>query len=349
MKFNDLFADGRSERRPVLIVAEIGVNHNGRDDLAQELIDQAVAAGADAVKFQAFVPEQMITRHTPKAEYQQNASPEDEDQFTMLQRLQLTKDQLQTLKQYAEAKGILFLASVFDGESVAMLRQLEMAAYKIPSGELTNLPLIQCAARLGKPLIISTGMAGLSEVEAAVRTAEAAGNRQLLLLHCVSSYPAPYHSLNLRAMVTLADAFQLPVGYSDHAPGTHAAVAAVALGAVMVEKHFTLANDLPGPDHQASLVPEEFRRLVGAIRETQAALGDGRKQADQAELELRRLARKSIVAAQPISAGAIIRPELLALKRPGTGIAPQFYDTIIGRRTIRAIPADELIAWDDLK
>ncbi len=349
MQFSDLFTGDRSDNPRVLIVAEIGVNHNGRMDLALELIDRAVASGADAVKFQAFVPERMITRHAPKAQYQLNASPEDEDQFTMLQRLQLTKEQFQTLKQHAETQGILFLASVFDVESVEALRQLAVTAYKIPSGELTNLPLIQCAARLGKPLIISTGMAGLGEVEAAVRTAEATGNRQLLLLHCVSSYPAPYHSLNLRAMVTLAEAFQLPVGYSDHAPGTHAAVAAVALGAVMVEKHFTLAKDLSGPDHQASLVPEEFRRLVEAIRETQVALGDGRKLANRAETELRRLARKSIVAAKPIPAGATIRPEMLTLKRPGTGIAPQYYEMIIGRQAARTIPADGLIAWNDLK
>lgn len=347
MSLGDLFATGHTAS-PVSIVAEAGVNHNGDLGLALALVDEAAGAGADAVKFQAFVPSRMAIRGAAKAAYQQSSGPCDEDQFEMLARLQLSPGDFRVLQRKAKERGLLFLASVFDEESAAALHDLGVTVFKIPSGELTNLPLIRAVASYQKPTIVSTGMATLGEVEEAIDAARQAGNEQLVLLHCVSSYPAPDEALNLRALRTLREAFALPVGFSDHSQGTEAAVAAVALGAAVIEKHLTLDKNLAGPDHRASLAPAEFRRLVESVRRVEKALGSGRKTVTAAEQELRTIARKSIVAGVEIRKDTVITREMVELKRPATGLAPSFLPSVLGRRAARDISADENISWPDL-
>lgn len=324
------------------------MNHNGDPELAAALIDAAAQAGADAVKFQAFLPEAMILPGTGKAGYQRQAGLMDEDQFQMLQRLQLTVADLKFLHAKADAAGIFFLASVFDETSAGQLKESGARAYKIPSGEITNLPLIALVASFGMPMIMSTGMATLGEIEEAVQTVLDAGNRRLILLHCVSSYPAPYSSLNLAAINTLRTAFGLPVGYSDHAEGPEAAIAAVALGASVLEKHFTLDRNLPGPDHKASLNPEEFRRLVESIRKVEAAFGNGRKVLAEVERETRALTRKSLVANRTIAAQTLITREMIGCKRPGNGLSPKYLEYFIGARATRSIPEATQIFWGDV-
>ncbi len=318
---------------PCLVIAEAGVNHNGRLDLARQLVDVAVQAGADAVKFQTFTAETLATVSAPKARYQADAVGVDGSQYEMLQKLELSSDDHADLAAYCRTKGILFLSSPFDEASADLLQTLGIPAFKIPSGEITNLPLLAHIARKGKPLLISTGMASLGEVEAAVGAVEAAGNKAMALLHCVSAYPADPASVNLRAMGTLAKAFGLPVGYSDHTLGIEVALAAVALGACVIEKHFTLDRRLPGPDHAASAEPHELAALVKGIRTIEAALGDGRKVPAAAEAETAAVARKSLVAVQPIPAGTVLTQELIAARRPGTGLPPAMLPYVLGRRT----------------
>lgn len=346
--FDEIF--GHSSARPrVKIIAEAGVNHNGDLDMAVALLEEAARIGADAIKFQAFIPEEMILPGTGKAAYQRGENSRDEDQYQMLKRLQLPEAGIAVLRQKAAEAGIFFLMSVFDERSAAQLQQAGLSAFKIPSGELTNLPLIAQVASYGKPLILSTGMALLGEIEAAVDAALAAGNRQIVLFHCVSSYPAAYAGLNLAVIGTLKTAFHLPVGYSDHSEGSEAAIAAIALGALMVEKHFTLDKELAGPDHRASLDPAEFKRLVESIRNVEAALGDGHRVLTETEKELRALTRKSIVAKTQIEPQTIITRDMLALKRPGSGVAPKYLPRFIGARAARRIPQDAPLRWSDLE
>jgi N,N'-diacetyllegionaminate synthase len=338
----------RPERPKVWIIAEAGVNHNGNLDLAVALLEEAVRTGADAVKFQAFIPEEMALPRIEKAGYQREEGRHDEDQYQMLKRLQLSDGDLKILIQKAAELGVDFLASVFDEKSAAQLEELGVEAFKIPSGEITNLPLVIRVASYGKPVLISTGMAFLGEIEDAVAAAWGTGNRRLLLLHCVSGYPAPCRSLNLEVIGTLKRAFHLPVGYSDHSEGVEAAIAAVALGATVLEKHFTLDKKLSGPDHRASLDPEEFRKLVESVRKTEAALGDGRKVVAEVEQEIRALTRKSIVASIRIERQSIITGDMIALKRPGLGISPKYLPDFIGAQAARAIPKDTPLCWTDL-
>jgi N,N'-diacetyllegionaminate synthase len=333
---------------PVLIIAEIGVNHNGDLNMALRLLDEAADCGADAVKIQAFDPDEMISKGTPKVSYQKEAGAANEDQYTLLQRLRMMPGQIEALMERAAQKKLRFLASVFDLKSAELLAKLGLKTFKIPSGELTNLPLVKAVAGYGKALIISTGMADLGEIEEAVTTAANAGGVSLALLHCVSSYPACYEDLNLRLIPVLQTAFQLQVGYSDHAPGFEAAIAAVALGAVIIEKHFTLERNLPGPDHKASLMPDEFRQLVESIRKTEMALGSGRKIVTETEQETRKLTRKSIVARTDIPKGGLITPSMLAVKRPGAGIAPKYIDRFVGHCATRNIPQGSFVHWNDL-
>lgn len=347
MDLNQIFRDQYRLHRRTFIVAEIGVNHNGRMELAQRLIEAAAGCGADAVKFQAFIPEQMIVKGTPKVHYQKSNSSEGEDQYTMLNRLRFNSSQLNQLKEYAEKMGLIFFASVFDEESASELGEMGVALFKVPSGELTNHFLIRKLAKYDKPVMISTGMASLGEIETAVRCAETAGIHRLLLLHCVSVYPAPMEDLNLSFIPALKEIFKLPVGFSDHSPGTTAAIAATALGAVMIEKHFTLDKSMEGPDHQASIEPEEFQQLVKCIRETEFALGEGRKQLSSRELEMGLFTRKSIVSVVNIGAGEIITREMLTLKRPGIGINPGLIEKIVGKQALHNIPEDTLLAWGD--
>jgi N-acetylneuraminate synthase/N,N'-diacetyllegionaminate synthase len=327
------------------VIAEAGVNHNGDPELAEQLITAAAAAGADAVKFQTFCADRLATASAPKADYQMDSARDSVSQRQMLRQLELPEASYPRLQKACERHGLLFLSSPFDEESADFLAGLGVEAFKVPSGELTNLPFLAHLARKGKPLIVSTGMADLGEIEAAVRVIEAEGSPDFALLHCTSEYPCPAEDVNLRAMATLSKAFQRPVGFSDHTEGIAIALAAAALGACMVEKHFTLDRHLPGPDHAASLEPDELRALVSGIRKVNAAMGCGRKRPHGGEAATARVVRKSIVARTDIAAGAIVRSEMVALRRPGTGLPVSELPRVIGRRARAPIAADSLIAW----
>jgi N-acetylneuraminate synthase len=329
--------------QPCFIIAEAGVNHNGRSDLALKLVDAAAEAGADAVKFQTFRAERLASPGAPKAAYQVKTTGGGESQFEMLKRLELSAEAHRELVARARERGIVFLSTPFDEESADFLDGLGAAALKIGSGELTNLPLVAHVARKGKPVIISTGMSWLAEVEAAVRAVEEAGNRQVALLHCVTNYPADPADANLRAMRTLEQAFGVPVGYSDHTVGIEVALAAVALGACIIEKHFTLDRSLPGPDHQASLEPAELAALVRGIRAVEKALGTGRKQPAPAEAETARAARRSLVMAKDAPAGTVLTESHVALRRPGTGLPPAMLKSVVGRTLRRDVAAGAVI------
>jgi N-acetylneuraminate synthase len=334
---------------PCFFIAEAGVNHNGSLERALELVDIAAAAGADAIKFQTFDADRLATRDAPKAGYQQAATGAEESQHAMLARLQLDAAAHRALMQRCEERGILFLSTPFDERAADLLADLGVAAYKTPSGELTNLPFLAHVARFGRPMIVSTGMATLAEVEnavTAIRTAAPA--TPVVLLHCVSNYPATAASANLRAMETLARAFGVPVGYSDHTLGIDVALASVALGACVLEKHFTADRTLPGPDHQASLEPDELRALVAGVRNVHAALGDGRKLPAPSEAATGAVARKSLVAARDIAAGETIAEADLTVMRPGTGLAPALREHVAGRAARAAIARGTLIGWEML-
>jgi N-acetylneuraminate synthase len=328
---------------PCFVIAEAGVNHNGSLDLARQLVDAAHAAGADAVKFQTFKAERLVTAAAPKADYQQARTGVAESQLDMLRRLELSEADHRALLAHCQARGIQFISTPFDEASADLLAALDVPLFKIPSGEITNLPYLAHLARLGRPMVVSTGMSCLAEVEAAVRTIEANGHPPLALLHCVSNYPAAPRDVNLRAMTTLAVAFGVPVGYSDHTPGNEVTLAAVALGACVIEKHLTLDRTLPGPDHAASLEPDEFATAVRGIRTVEAALGNGRKEPAASEANTAAIARKSIVAARDISAGETLDARALTIMRPGTGLPAAMLSQVMGRRTRRPLAAGSLI------
>ena len=332
----------------VFIIAEAGVNHNGSIDLALKLIDSAKASGADAVKFQTFRADQLATRSAHKAAYQERTTTATESQFEMLQRLELDVDDHRRLIDYCRKVGIQFLSSPFDAQSADLLAEMDLPLYKIPSGEITNLPFLDHVARKGRPIILSTGMSTLGEIEEAVTVLRTAGNNRLTLLHCVTEYPAPYAEVNLRAMHTLRVAFGLPVGYSDHTPGYEISIAAVALGAEVIEKHFTVDRSLPGPDHAASLEPDELEQMVTAIRHVEVALGDGIKAPARCELPNISVARKSVVASRSLIAGQRLTAEDLDIKRPGNGIAPRLKPMLIGRTLSAGLEKDEVLRWDHL-
>ncbi len=332
----------------VFIIAEAGVNHNGSLELAKDLVRAAKASGADAVKFQTFQAERLATRTAQKAKYQKRTTAREESQLTMLRRLQLGERAHRSLLEFCRKMEIQFLSSPFDEESADLLAKIGVPTFKIPSGEITNLPFLRHIAKKKKPMILSTGMANLGEVEEAVHTIKSEGRCQLSLLHCVTEYPAPYDEINLRAMETLRQAFGLPVGYSDHTPGIEVAVAAVALGAVVIEKHLTLDQSLPGPDHKASLEPEQFSCMVRSIRNVSLALGDGIKRPAPCEIPNMTVARKSIVAARDLDPGHKIAAVDLLVKRPGNGIPPKQLPLVIGRRVSKAVRQDELITWKAL-
>lgn len=336
------------QNSPVFIIAEAGVNHNGDLRLAKKMIEVAAEAGADAIKFQTFRAEKLVTREAAKANYQKiNTGDDRETQYEMLKKLELNEEEHQELIEYCRRLKILFLSTPFDLESVALLERIGVEAYKISSGDLTDIPLIEAVASRRKPVLISTGMGSLGEVEEAVAAARRMNNEELVLLHCTTSYPTPYREVNLRAMLTLKEAFQLPVGYSDHTSGLEIPAAAVVLGARVIEKHFTLDKDLPGPDHRISLTPDELKTMVRCIRNVEAALGDGRKSATAGEEEAKKIARKSIVAACDIPAGTVITRELLTCKRPGTGLPPGFIKYLLGRKAKTALKKDSVVNfWD---
>lgn len=334
--------------QPCFIIAEAGVNHNGDIELARRLIDAAVVAGVDAVKFQTFKAEQLVTADAPKAAYQQRTTDQNESQFDMLKQLELGFDSFRELYAYCQSKNMLFLSTPFDEDSADFLETLGMAAFKTPSGEITNLPYLTHIARKGRPMIVSTGMAYLGEVETAVQTIRAAGNPDLALLHCVSSYPANPADVNLRAMSTLSSAFGVPIGFSDHTLGLEIPLAAVALGASIIEKHFTLDHTLPGPDQAASLEPDQLTALVQGIRNVEAALGHGRKEPAVSEANTAAAARRSLVAARTLPAGTVLTEEDLAIKRPGTGLPPALRRHLVGRSTRVTIPHGTVLSLEML-
>jgi len=331
---------------PCFIIAEAGVNHNGSLDMARKLVDVAVEAGADTVKFQTFKADSLVSAVAPKAEYQIRTTGATESQHEMISRLELTPEMHEDLIEYCHERGILFMSSPFDESSADLLDGLGVPVFKIPSGEITNLPFLKHVACKGKPMIVSTGMADLAEVETAMNTIREAGNEQVVLLQCVSNYPADPANVNLRAMATMEEKFSVPVGYSDHTPGTEIAIAAVALGATVIEKHFTLDRTLPGPDHEASLEPDELDAMVRGIRNAQAALGTGEKIPSPSEKNTADVARKSLVAAFDISAGTVLTEENIAIMRPGTGLPPVMKSQIIGKTIRTALPAGSLLTME---
>lgn len=334
---------------PCFILAEAGVNHNGSLELARELVDIAVEARVDAIKFQTFKPEKVSSPLAPKATYQLETTDTEESQLEMGKKLELPFEAFRELQSYCNAKGMLFLSTPFDHESADFLDELMVPAFKIPSGEITNLPFVDHIARKGRPLIVSTGMSTLQEVATVVETIRATGNEQLAILHCVSNYPAQPSSINLRAMHTMAEEFGVAVGYSDHTIGIDIANAAVALGACIVEKHFTINRDLPGPDHRASLEPHELAAMVRSIRDIEAALGDGCKRPALEELNTAMVARRSLVAAHYIHAGTLLTEDMIAILRPGTGLCPAMRPQLLGQRARHDIQAGTLLTLDMLQ
>lgn len=329
----------------VVIIAEAGVNHNGSLEMACRLADEAKHAGADYVKFQTGIPENVISVRAEQAEYQKHNTGTSESQLDMVRKIMLRPDDFKPLKEYCDSIGIRFLSTPFDLDSIDILKPLEMDLWKIPSGEITNLPYLRKIASMGQPVVMSTGMSRLGEVDDAVGVL-LDGDLTLdmiTLLHCNTEYPTPYTDVNLRAMLALRDAIGCRVGYSDHTLGIEVPVAAVAMGAEVIEKHFTLDKTLPGPDHVASLEPAELKAMVSAIRHTEAALGSGRKDVSPSERKNIAIARKSIIAARPISKGERFSHDNLTVKRPGNGISPMLWDTVVGLEAPRDFEPDELI------
>jgi N,N'-diacetyllegionaminate synthase len=328
-----------------LIIAEAGVNHNGDMGLARQLIDAAADAGADAVKFQTFIADNLVTRAARKADYQVDRLMVAESQHTMLRRLELTRAMHEELIAHCTKRGIEFFSTAFDGDSIQLLSDLGLTTFKIPSGEITNLPYIRQIGKRGGRVLLSTGMATLGEIESAIDALERAGTSRdsITVLHCTTEYPTPMHDVNLRAMCSIRDAFAVTVGYSDHTPGVEVAIAAVALGATVIEKHFTTDRRLPGPDHKASLEPAELKAMVTAIRNVEVSLGDGVKRVSAVEERNKVSARKSIVAALPIKKGDVFSTGNLTVKRPGTGLSPMLWDVIVGRTAARDFVVDETI------
>ena len=328
-----------------LIIAEAGVNHNGDLTLARKLIDAAAKAGADLVKFQTFSANRQVTRTALKADYQTQTTNIKESQHEMLRSLELTAEMHKELIVHCAARNIGFFSTAFDIESVDLLVSLGQDHFKIPSGEITNMPYLRHIGQIGKAVILSTGMATLGEIESAIDVLEQAGTPRanITVLHCTTEYPTPMTEVNLRAMQSIQRAFGVEVGYSDHTPGIEVAIAAVAMGASVIEKHFTMDCNLPGPDHQASLEPEGLVAMVAAIRNIEIALGDGIKRIARSEARNKPVMRKSLVASQAIKAGEIFSTNNITAKRPGTGISPMRWDEVIGHTAPRDFAEDELI------
>ncbi len=332
---------------PCFIIAEAGVNHNGEMQLAHELIDAAVKIGADVVKFQSFVSEELVSSETPKAEYQINTTGGENGQYKMLKSLELTADNHAELKKHCTEAGILYLCTPYENLSVDMLDEMDVAAFKIASTDTTNIPFLKYIASKGRPVILSTGMSTLEEVEQAVDALSTAGlDGQIIILHCTAEYPAPINEVNLRAILTMQQVFSCPVGFSDHTPDLGASPWAVALGACVIEKHFTLDRNMSGPDHLASLEPDEFADLVRTVRQVEASLGDGVKQPMPCELKNKLVMQKSLVARHTICAGETITADKLTCKRPATGLSPSLFDRVVGKSAAVDIKKDELLTLD---
>ena len=332
--------------KKTFIIAEAGVNHNGSLELAKKMIDAAVEAGADAVKFQTFKAEKVVSKHAQKAEYQKKTTAADESQLEMVKKLELDAAVHRKLIDYCKKENIRFLSTPFDLESIDLLNELGLDIFKIPSGEITNLPYLRKIGALKKEIILSTGMADLGEIEDALDVLTGAGTKlkDISVLHCNTEYPTPFEDVNLKAMLTIKAAFPgIQVGYSDHTEGIEVPIAAVAMGATIIEKHFTLDKNLPGPDHKASLEPDELTAMVRAIRNIEIALGNGIKKPSPSESKNMVIARKSIVAAQAIATGEKFTNNNLTAKRPGAGLSPMLWDKVIGQVAQKDYEKDELI------
>lgn len=327
----------------IIIIAEAGVNHNGRVDLAKEMAKEAKKAGADYVKFQTFIPKKLVSRFAKKADYQEKTMGKEQSQLSMLEKLALTQQDFIELKDYCEEIGIGFLSTPFDLESLAFLEKLAMDFWKVPSGEVTNLPYLEAIGKTKKKVVLSTGMCELEEIEAAIKILENNGAEDITILHCNTEYPTPFTDVNLLAMQQMKKALKKPVGYSDHTIGVEVPIAAAALGAVVIEKHFTLDKSMEGPDHRASLEPEELRYMVAAIRNIEKSLGDGKKRCSASEKKNCVAARKSIVAKRDIKEGELFTEENITVKRPGNGISPMKWHEILGTAAQRDYMEDELI------
>ncbi len=329
----------------VFIIAEAGVNHNGSLDIAKRLIYAAADAGADAVKFQTFKAERIVSIHAPKAEYQKLTTGEKGSQFKMIKDLEMDCKSHKELIRQSRKRGIMFLSSPFDFESIDLLDKLRLNIFKIPSGEITNLPYLRKIGRLNKKVLLSTGMADLGEIEDAINVLIDAGTdrEDITVLHCSTEYPASYEDVNLLAMLTIKDAFKVSVGYSDHTQGIELPVAAAAIGAEVIEKHLTLDRRMKGPDHKASLEPDEFARMIKAVRNIEKAFGNGIKKPSKSEFKNIPIVRKSIVAKRPINKGEIFTEENTTVKRPGTGISPMRWNDIIGTEAPKDYKEDELL------
>lgn len=331
--------------KKVFIIAEAGVNHNGSLELAKKMVDAAIKSGVDAVKFQTFKAEKVVSRYAPKAEYQQRTTNAKETQLEMIKKLELDINAHRELIAYCQQKKIQFLSSPFDLESIDVLNELGINDFKIPSGEITNMPYLRKIGSLQKRVIVSTGMADLGEIEDVLDVLTETGTllENITVLHCNTGYPTPFEDVNLKAMQTISQAFGVQVGYSDHTLGIEISLAAVALGASVIEKHFTLDRNMEGPDHKASLEPHELKAMVHAIRNIEKALGNGIKKPSPSELKNKPVARKSIVAARNISKGETLTEENITIKRPGTGISPMRWDEVIGEKAHKDYREDELI------
>jgi N,N'-diacetyllegionaminate synthase len=334
----------------VLIIAEAGVNHNGSIELAKKLIDKAYEAGADIIKFQTFKASSITSKTSEKAEYQKRMTGAEEGQYEMLKRLELNEGHHHILKEYCESKPIEFLSTPFDLQSIDLLKSLGIKIGKIPSGEITNLPYLRKMAQSFEKIILSTGMANLEEVKTAVKILLSSGLKKehLTVLHCTTEYPTPMKDVNLNAMLTIQKELEVAVGYSDHTNGIEVPIAATALGATVIEKHFTLDRNMEGPDHQSSLEPEELKAMVSAIRNIEVALGDGVKAPSDSEKKNINIARKSIHLLNNLPAGHILTEEDLIMKRPGNGISPMELENVIGKKLLRAVNEDEQLNWKDI-
>ncbi len=327
--------------KKVFIIAEAGVNHNGSLDLAKKLVDKALEAGVDCIKFQTFKSENLVSMSAQMAEYQKENLGKDESQYKMLKELEISFEEFKELKKYCEEKNIMFLSTPFDLESCDFLNDLDMKIFKIPSGEITNLPYLRKINSFGKKVILSTGMANLNEIQDALNVLK---DCDVSLLHCTTEYPCPYDNVNLNAIDTLKKEFKLEVGYSDHTQGIEVPIAAVAKGATIIEKHFTLDRNMEGPDHKASLEPNELKQMVTSIRNIEKAFGNGTKEPQECEKKNIEIARKSIVAKINIKKGEIFTANNLTTKRPGSGISPMKWDCIIGKTATKDYQEDELIS-----
>lgn len=327
----------------VCIIAEAGVNHNGSFELAKKMVDAAKEAGVDYVKFQTFKPEKLVSKFAEKADYQKETTGNDETQLDMLKKLTLTNDNFIEIKKYCDQIGIGFISTPFDLDSIEFLETFNMDFWKVPSGEVTNLPYLEAIARTGRDVVMSTGMCNVQEINEAVLVLEKNGTKNITLLHCNTQYPTPFEDVNLKAMETIKEATNKKVGYSDHTLGIDVPIAAVAMGAEVIEKHFTLDKNMEGPDHRASLNPSELNTMVSGIRNIEKALGEGLKVASASEIANKAVARKSIVAARNISKGELLTEDNLTTKRPGNGISPMKWHDVLGTRAVRDFKEDELI------